>query len=75
MSQLAVCDDLKGRDKMIARFKSTEPNKAFENVAESKYFGMALTDHSCIHSEVKSRLNSGNAYYHAVQNLVFLSSV
>jgi hypothetical protein len=29
---------------------------------------MTLTDQSCIHEEIKSRLNSGNAYYHAVQN-------
>jgi hypothetical protein len=41
MSQLAVWDDPKGRDKMIASFKNTEPNKSFENVAESKYLGMA----------------------------------
>jgi hypothetical protein len=32
--------------------------------------GTALTDQNCIHEEIKSRLNSGNACYRAVQNLL-----
>jgi hypothetical protein len=27
-------------------------------------------DQNCIHEEIRSRLHSGNAYYHAVQNLL-----
>ena len=35
-----------------------------------KYLGTALTDQNCIAEEIKSRLKSGNACYHSVQNLL-----
>jgi hypothetical protein len=38
-----------------------------ENVAKVKYLG-TLTNQNYIHEEIKSRLNSGNACYRAVQN-------
>jgi hypothetical protein len=43
--------------------------ESFENVATFKYSETTRTNQNDIHDEIKSRLNSGNACYHSVQNL------
>jgi hypothetical protein len=47
-------------------------NKSSENVAKLKYFGTILTNRSCSYKEIKSKLNSGNACNHPVQNILSL---
>ena len=48
-------------------------NSSFERVEEFKYLGTNLTDQNSIQEEIKGRLNSGNACYHSVQNLLSCS--
>jgi len=38
--------------------------------AKFKYFGKTVTDQNYIPEDIKSRLNSGNACYHSLQNFV-----
>jgi hypothetical protein len=38
-------------------------NRCFEDVVKFRYFGTTLTDQNCMHKEIKSRLNLGNACY------------
>jgi hypothetical protein len=45
-------------------------NRSFENVSHFMYFGMTVTNQNLIWEEIKRRLNSGNACYHSVQNLL-----
>jgi hypothetical protein len=45
-------------------------DKYFENVAELRYLGTNVTNGKVIQEEIKRRLNSGNACYHSVQNLL-----
>ena len=47
-------------------------NSCFERVEDFKCSGTTLNKNS-IQEEIKSRLNSGNACYHSVQNLLSFS--
>jgi hypothetical protein len=44
-------------------------NGSFVNVAAFKYLGTTPNQND-IHDEIRSTLNSGNAYYYSVQNLL-----
>ena len=59
------------RDQNAGRNRSVRiDNNTFERVEEFKYLGTTLTKQNSIPEEIKSRLRSGNACYHSVQNLL-----
>jgi hypothetical protein len=45
-------------------------NRSFENVSQFKCLGTTVTNENLIKEEIKKRLNSGNACYHSIQNLL-----
>jgi hypothetical protein len=59
------------RDQTAGRSQSMKiDNSSFERVEEFKYLGTTLTNQHSIQEENESRLKSGNACYHSVQNLL-----
>ena len=59
------------RDQNAGRSHSMKnDSSAFETVEEFKCLGTTLTNQNSIQEEIKSRLKSGNACYHSVQNIL-----
>ena len=59
------------RDQNAGRIYSVRnDNSTFERVEEFKYLGKTSKNQNSIAEEIKSRLRSGNACYHSVQNLL-----
>ena len=54
---------------MNSRYKVD--NRSFESVEHFTYLGTTLTNQKYIQEEINSRLKSGNACYHSVQNILF----
>jgi len=45
-------------------------NRSFERVEQVKYLGATVTHQNSIWEEIKSRLKSGNACSHSMQNIL-----
>jgi hypothetical protein len=45
-------------------------NRSFGKISQFRYLGTTVTNQNFIHEEIKRRSNSGNDYYHSVQNLL-----
>ena len=59
------------RDQNAGRSRNMKiDNSSYERVEEFKYLGTTLTYQNYIQEKIKSRLNSGDACYHSVQNLL-----
>ena len=59
------------RDQNAGRSHSIKiDSSSFERLDEFKYMGTNLTNQTSTQEEIKSRLKSGNACYHSVQNIL-----
>jgi hypothetical protein len=53
----------------LSHSKKTD-NSSYERMEQFKYLGTTLTNQNSVQEEIKSRLKSGNASCHSVQNLL-----
>jgi hypothetical protein len=63
----------KAKYMLLSRHKNAGQNwdiKTANNILQFKYLGTTVTNRNLIHGEIKRRLNSGNACYYLVQNLL-----
>ena len=59
------------RDQNAGRSYNIKINtSSFERAEQFKYLGTTLTDQDSIQEEIKRKLESGNACYHSVRNLL-----
>ena len=59
------------RDQNEGRIHSVRiDNSSFGRAEEFKYLGTTLTNQNSVPEKIKSRLRSGNACYHSVQNFL-----
>jgi L-asparaginase/Glu-tRNA(Gln) amidotransferase subunit D len=52
--------------------KVRNDNTSSERAEEFKYLGTVLTNQNYIQKEIKSKLKSGNAFFHSMQNICLL---
>jgi hypothetical protein len=45
--------------------------RSFGNVSQYRHLRTTVTNQNLIREKIKRRLNSGNAFYHSVQNLLY----
>ena len=59
------------RDQDAGRSHNIKIDNSFEKVEQLKYLTTNLTNQNSIQEEIKNKLESGNACYHSVQNILF----
>jgi hypothetical protein len=69
-SALLCCRPGLGYQKAGQKHSINITNRSFEDVAKFRYLGKTLPHKNCMHEEVKTRLNSGNACCHLVHSLL-----
>jgi hypothetical protein len=61
---------LRSRCQKTGQADTKTANRSCEDTVKLRNLKTTLTDQKCMHEEIKSRLNSGNACYHSVQSIL-----